>query len=230
MPTSPACPISPDWLSTTVKPGYLVSALAVSPASVSTIKPGVLVSLNTTPPEPAQSKPLSPREKFAEFYGFTLPPPPPVDSESLYIGYMDGGLVKPNPFTSENPSTSGFRPLAEGRARGNGPTCNYCHQKLNNNPSLRAQFPGRPVLLPHPSRASSFEPTYPLPLSNHNELLARFNDQFVRTRRNRMHQLSGKRVPMEDHPWLPPNRGPGSTQREVFDWVTLKQPSFISRL
>jgi hypothetical protein len=192
----------------TVKPGYppqRAPPLATSPASVSTIKPGVSVSHNTipscrplpkSPPKPAT--PLSPREQFAKFYGFTLPPPPP-QSESSVPGFLDVEQVKGDPFTIANSSSTS--PFSSPSRWENGPTC-----------------------------ASSFAPPFLLPLDS-GELLARFNDQFVRAR-NRMQSAPSslrKAAPFtgEGVPCPMPSNGVHS-DRQVFKWVTLRHPSFTS--
>jgi len=233
----PACPASPASLSTTIKPGH--PPLAVSPGSVSTIKPGALVPHNTIPPTfqeytaktpPKLAKPLSPTEPFAKSYGFILPPPP---ADFLDIEYLEGGPIKPIHSTIANPSsTAPFSSSSPSEGwNNNGPLHNHRHQKLssagNPCPPLRTQFHGRP--LSH--CASSFAPTFPLPL-DHDELLARFNDQFVtRSRMQLVKSSSGKKAPSTGKdPSLPPSSVHGSNRQEVFKWITLKQPTFISRL
>jgi hypothetical protein len=145
--------VSPASSSTTIKPGYLprVSPLAASPASVSTIKPGGSVSHNPVPLPNLPSKPatlLSPREQFAKFYGFTLPPPPPYPEDSV--------PVKPNLFAKNSASINFFSsPSVSGG--GGGPTCNNCHQNLLplDSDQLIAQFNAQFVRTPTRMQSAS---------------------------------------------------------------------------
>jgi len=155
----------------TIKPSYYHPSRA-SLDTVSTAKPAAFVLGNEhhksepqrqTPSRPA--KPLSPREEFAKYYGFTLPPLPPQQDDPIATRY---------PYT-------------------------------------------------HPS---------PFLLGN-DELIAKFNDQFVHSRMQsglspksksalRKKALSGTGSLLKSN-------AHASDRQQVFTWVTLSQPSFISR-
>lgn len=71
-----------------------------------------------------QDPPLTPREQFAKFYGFALPPPLPQQEHSD-VGYpyeCGGGLIATNNLCSCTPPPAQFRRLSSSRASSSAPT------------------------------------------------------------------------------------------------------------
>lgn len=130
----------------------------------------------TIPEQPTQ--PLTPREQFAKFYGFTLPPPLPVqeDPDNGYPYESEGGIIKsrdqPIPIANSASSSS---TVSSSSASSSSSNDSY------NPPSYRSTPPPPQFRRSSSYRASSSVPTYPCPL-DHDELLAKFNDQFIHSR------------------------------------------------
>lgn len=111
MPGSPAPPFagsagSPASLSKTVKQSDFLSPFPASRISVSTVKPKGLAFRKDTPSNPKaphELAQLSPREQFARYYGFSLPPPPPRPDGDPVINYSHkvSSVAAPFPPPSE---------------------------------------------------------------------------------------------------------------------------------
>jgi hypothetical protein len=135
------------------------------------------------PPPPQPTQPLTPREQFARFYGFTLPPPPPQreDPDKGYPYECEGGFINSPNSIANSASSSSTTSSSSGSSSSpdrwvSGPT----HSYSSNDAYTRPSPPPAQFRRSSSHRAAS-APTCPSPL-DHDELLAKFNDQFIHSR------------------------------------------------
>ena len=131
-----------------------------------------------TPPQPAH--PLTPREQFAQFYGFTLPPPPPVpeDTDAGFSYEYERKSIHFPASIANSDSSSSASSSSSSSDRWTGSTYSSSPQPA---PFYRPPPPPPQFRRSSSCRVPSASPVYSPPL-DHDELLAKFNDQFVHSR------------------------------------------------
>lgn len=123
-------------------------------------------------PQQPQQQPLTPREQFAKYYGFTLPPPPPPPPPSSDSDPYEYHPRFPIANSASSSSTASSSSSSWNSSSSYNPAAHpvYCPTP-----------PAPPFKRSSSCRTSTSLPTYPSPLE-HDELLAKFNDQFIHSR------------------------------------------------